>query len=238
MLDTLADTPGPHDDKPLTDNWGYNYVSFYCYYLVTGDKKYRDVIRTPLVNLAKPKYHLYPWEGTNIDGYADSIEGGLYLLSVMPVPEGSAWADREVADSLVNKPIAGTSKFECNAIRTVTLYGLSKTQGVRISKWRDDLRLGAARKGAGAVVLVSAQHPWEGELLFDISRHMLWLHFAHDFPRINYLPEYFTVSPERQYRLTVGSAKPRVVTGDSLRQGLRVQLRAGEELVIAVQPVK
>ncbi len=238
MLHTLADTPGPHDDKPLTDNWGYNYVSFYCYYLVTGDVKYRDVIRTPLVNLAKPKYHLYPWEGTNIDGHADSIEGALYLLSVLPVEEGVKWADREVADALIGKPIPGTSKFECNAIRTVTLYVLSKTQGIHVRKWRDDLRLGAARDGDGVVLFAAAEHPWEGKLIFDIPRHKLWFNFKHDWPRINYLPEYFSVNPEGKYLVKVGPGKPRVEqwTGTSLREGLPVRLAAEEELVITVQP--
>ncbi len=236
LLNTLADAPGPHDDKPLTDNWGYNYVSFYCYYLVTGDAKYRDVIRTPLMNLAKPKYHLYPWEGTNIDGYADSIEGALYLLNVVPVEEGVQWADREVADALIGKPIPGTSKFECNAIRTVTLYALSKTQGIHVPKWRDDLKLGAARDGDGIVIYLSAKDPWKGRLIFDVPRHSLWFNFAHDWPRINYLPEYFTVNPKNNYTVKMDSDTTRVMTGESLRSGLPVALEAGEELTISVKP--
>jgi hypothetical protein len=238
MLNTLADTPGPHDDKSLTDNWGYNYVSFYCYYLVTGDVKYRDVIRRPLANLAKPKYHLYPWEGTNIDGYADSIEGALYLLSVMPVEEGVRWADREVADALIGKPIQGTSKFECNAIRTVTLYALSKTQGIHVKKWREDLRLGAAADGEGIIVFVGAKRPWEGKLIFDMPRHKFWLNFERDWPRINYLPEYFTVNPDGRYTVRVEGSKALVGmrTGKSLREGLPVRLGEGEELVITVRP--
>jgi len=238
MLNTLANTPGPHDDKSLSDNWGYNYVSFYCYYLVTGDTKYRDVIRKPLVNLIKPKYHLYPWEGRSIDGHADSIEGGLYLLSVAPVEEGVRWADREVADALIGKPIQGTSKFECNAIRTVTLYALSKTQGIHVEKWRDDLRLGAARDGDGVVVFMSAKRPWEGKVIFDIPRHKMWFNFKHDWPRINYLPEYFTVEPEREYTIKLASGMTGILAGKMLRQGPVVQLEAGEELVVRIEPVR
>jgi len=238
MLHTLADTPGPHDDKDLTDNWGYNYVSFYCYYLVTGDETYRDVIRTPLRNLAKPKYHLYPWEGDNIDGHADSIEGALYLLSVVPVPEGITWTDREVADALIGKPIPGTNKFQCNTIRTVTLYALSKTQGIHVPKWRDDLRLGAAPNGDGVVVFVSAQRPWQGMLIFDIPRHKLWLNFEHDWPRINYLPEYFTVELEKHYEVRIGPGEKQVVTGKSLRDGLPIELAAEQDLIITVEPAQ
>lgn len=236
MLHTLANTPGPHDDKDLTDNWGYNYVSFYCYYLVTGDETYRDVIRRPLRNLIKPKYHLYPWEGDNIDGHADSIEGGLYLLSVLPVEEGVRWADREVADALIGKPIPGTNKFQCNTIRTVTLYALSKTQGIHVPKWRDDLRLGAAPTGDGVVVFVSTKQDWKGSLIFDIPRHELWLNFERDWPRINYLPEYFTVEPEEEYEVRIGSSEKRLVTGKSLRDGLPIELAAGQELTVTVEP--
>lgn len=236
MLNTLADTPGPHDDKPLSDNWGYNYVSFYCYYLVTGDAKYRDVIRTPLMNLAKPKYHLYPWEGTSIDGHADSIEGALYLLSVLPVEEGIKWADREVADALIAKPIPGTSKFECNAIRTVTLYALSKTQGIHVPQWRNDLKLGAARDGDGVVIYLSSKEPWEGKLIFDVPRHSLWFNFACDWPRINYLPQYFTANPKNNYAVKMDSDASRVMTGESLRQGLSIEVEAGQELTISLKP--
>ena len=236
LLHTLADQPGPHDDRPLTDNWGYDYVSFLCYWMVTGETRYRDAVREPLRNLARPKYHLYPWEGTNIDGHADSIEGALYLLSVMPVPEGDRWADREVADALLAKPIDGTSKFECNAIRTVTLYARSRTAGVHIPAWRRGLRLGAAPDGEGLVLVVSSTQKWDGRLVFDIPRHRLWLHFERDWPRINYLPEYFTVEPDRKYTVTVGSGPAQIMTGRSLRDGLPVHVEARQEVVVAVRP--
>ena len=154
----------------------------------------------------------------------------------MPVDEGVRWTDREVADALIGKPIPGTNKFQCNTIRTVTLYALSKTQGIHVPKWRDDLRLGAAPNGDGVIVFVSAKEPWKGTLIFDIPRHKLWLNFEHDWPRINYLPEYFTVDPAKQYNVRLGTGEPLMLSGKSLRDGLRMELRAGSQLVIRVEP--
>lgn len=235
MLLRIANAPGPHDG-PITDNWGYNYVAHVCYDLVTGESNYREAIRKPLVNIAKPKYHLYKWEGDWIDGPADAIEGALYLLACDPVPEGIRWADREMRDDILPRLATGTNKFFCNAARTTLLYALSKTQNIHTPQWRADLRLGAAREGEGVRVFIAAQQTWEGPLVFDIPRHREWLHFTRDWPRINYLPEYFTVEPAQDYQVRVGDAEPRIMKGAELRKGLPVRLAGGQELMIRVTP--
>ena len=75
-------------------------------------------------------------------------------------------------------------------------------------------------------------------MVFDIPRHKLWFNFEHDWPRINYLPEYFTVHPEKKYRVTLGSGETGVLTGEALRRGLRVELEAGKELFITIEPIR
>ena len=89
----MHDTLGPKGR--LSDGWGYNYVAYLCYDMVAGKPVYRAHVEQVLRNLAKPAYQNYPWEGNSIDGFADSVEGGIYLMNRLPVPEGLAWADRK-----------------------------------------------------------------------------------------------------------------------------------------------
>jgi len=84
----------------LSDGWGYNYVGLLCYDLATGKPAYRPQVEKTLGNLLKPAYRNYRWEGS-IDGYADSIEGAIYLLNRVPVAEGFQWVDREMAHNVV-----------------------------------------------------------------------------------------------------------------------------------------
>ena len=88
----------------LSDGWGYNYAGYLCFDMATGTDTYRPHIAATLKNTMKPQYENYPWEGESIDGYADSIEGALYLLNRVPVSEGFAWVDRETRNNLVDHP--------------------------------------------------------------------------------------------------------------------------------------
>ncbi len=231
-------TPGPHDDYALSNNWGYNYVAFLDYDMATGGSIYREAVRKPLGNLGKPLYHQRKWKRDNIDGPADSIEGGLYVLAYEPVETGIRWTDIEVRDDLLPRLTDGINKFYCNAARTIILYALSKTQNIHTLKWRADLRLGAARDGAGVKVFVAARDPWDGPLIFDIPRHRDWLHLSRDWPRINYLPEYFTVELGKEYKVQVGDAAPQTMKGAELRKGLPIHLATGQGLLISVAPAR
>ena len=96
------------DNGRLSDGWGYNYVGYLCYDMAVGRPVYRDRVQRTLGNLLKPLYDNYNWEGKySIDGFADSIEGGIYLLNRVPVKEGFAWVDREMARSVTrsNEPL-------------------------------------------------------------------------------------------------------------------------------------
>ena len=129
MLDTVLEK-GTNEDGimhdqlgpkgRLSDGWGYNYVAYLCYDMVAGKPVYRAHMEQVLRNLAKPAYRNHPWEGSSIDGFADSVEGGLYIMNRLPVPEGLAWADREVAANIVyagNKDkLWGTMKLQSNGV--------------------------------------------------------------------------------------------------------------------------
>jgi hypothetical protein len=227
----------------LSDGWGYNYVGYLCYDMVAGKPVYRSRIEQTLRSLAKPLYRNYPWEGSSIDGYADSIEGAIYLLNRLPVTEGFAWVDREVAanvarssEPLETASLWGTMKLEANGVRTVILHALMHTRGLRAFPWRQDLQLGAAKSGDALAVVLKAGEDWSGRLVFDVPRHRLYMGFRRDWPRMNTVPEWFTVEPDAQYAVDGLPGGRQEFSGKRLHEGLPVQVQAGEELRLKVEP--
>ena len=208
--------------------------------MVIGQPYFRPKIVKTLTNIMKPDYKDYPWEGS-IDGYADSIEGALYLINRVPVKEGLDWIDREMANNVIysSEPLDtaklwGTMKLQANGVRTVIMHALMHTQGVLARPWRKDLKLGASPYNDGLAIVLQAEKPWEGVLEFDIPRHKIHMGFQHDWPRMNTLPEWFTVKIDEKYLVKIGAAKKVVYTGAQLHTGLAAEIKEGESLQIII----
>lgn len=241
MINTISNEPGPHEGR-LSDGWGYNYVGNLCYDMAVGEEVYRGHITQTLRNLAKPLYKNYRWEGS-IDGFADSIEGAIYLLNRVPVAEGLAWVDIEMANNVARSKepldtakLWGTMKLESNGVRTVLMHALMHTRGLIARPWRRDLKLGAEQRGGGLRIALKADKPWKGKLIFDIPRHRLYMGFEKDWPRMNTLPEWFTVEPKERYNVrnfTEGSSLKR--SGKELREGLEVEVKGDKDLLLLVR---
>ncbi|HCO93278.1 MAG TPA: hypothetical protein DIU00_04885, partial [Phycisphaerales bacterium] len=88
----------------ISDGWGYNYVGYLCYDMAMGTDTYTSHMEATLANMMDPKYKDYPWEGGSIDGYADSVEGAIYMLNRLPVKEGFEWVNRETKNNIVDHP--------------------------------------------------------------------------------------------------------------------------------------
>ena len=242
MLNTISDKPGPHEGQ-LSDGWGYNYIGNLCYDMAVGENVYRGQVRQTLGKLAKPMYKNYQWEGSSIDGFADSIEGAIYLLNRVPVAEALAWVDGEMARNVArsNEPLAtarlwGTMKLESNGVRTVIMHALMHTRGLIARPWRRDLKLGAEQTGSGLRIALKADKPWMGNLIFDIPRHRLYMGFEKDWPRMNTLPEWFTVEPEGLYSVVdirAGTIVQR--RGKQLREGLKVEVKGDRDLLLLIE---
>jgi len=221
----------------LSDGWGYNYVAYLCYDMVAGKPVYKAQMEKTLRNLAKPAYKNRRWEGNSIDGYADSVEGGLYIINRLPVPEGIAWADQEVGANIVyrhapDKPW-GTMKLQSNGVRTCIIHALMHTRGTIARPWQQGLKLGAIDVDGGIEIILKSDKAYDGKLVFDISRHRLYMGFKRDWPRMNTVPEWFTVEPDEKHHYVVGDA---VHTGKALHAGLPVRLDAGKSLRLTVKP--
>jgi len=239
----LHATEGPHDDVILRDGWGYDFVGFLDYDLALGTTRYREAIRRPMTNLLKPRYERFNWDHGSRDNVADSVEGGLYLLHRIPTAEAFIWADREIATLLVDhvKPdrLWDTHKLEANTVRTVLIHTMLHTRNTIARPWQQGLELGAAPCDRGICLVVKCDEPYEGRIEFDVPRHRLYMGFREDWPRMNAVPEWFTVEPDESHQYVVEDVDAQtrqVVTGRSLSEGWAVRVEPGKPLRLIVAP--
>lgn len=226
---------GEHS-KDLCDTWGYDYDGFYTVWLTDKTERYRDAVRRVLGNL-HGKYVGACWGEQSADAYADSIEGALNLLNREPVASAAQWIDSQTRMMwAIQKPdgIIEGWHGDGNFARTSLMYALWKTQGTSIQPWRPDVRFGAVRKGETVTVVLVADEPWKGNLVFDRPRHREFMHLPADYPRINQFPEWFTVENGVRYGITVnGTSKP-MLMGEELTSGIPLELESGRALVVEV----
>lgn len=208
-----------------------------------GSNRYGDAIRRPMTNLLNPRYKQFNWDHGSRDNVADSVEGGLYLLRRFPVPEAFLWADREIATLLVDHSEPGrlwdVHKLEANTVRTVLIHTMLHTRNTIARPWRPDLALGAAPCGGGICVLMKSEEAYEGRLQFDVPRHRITMGFEQDWPRMNAVPEWFTVEPDEARLYTVTDAETGIaerISGRALSEGLPVRIEAGKTLRLVVLP--
>jgi hypothetical protein len=212
--------------------------------MATGENRYRQQVEFALGNLLKPRYEHFNWDHNSRDNLADSVEGGLYLLNRLPVSQGLQWADREIATVLADrsKPLDDTwlwdtHKLEANTVRTVLIHAMLHTRNMIARPWRKDLKLGAAPLDGGIAVVLQSQQAYEGRLQFDVPRHRLHLGLRRDWPRMNTVPEWFTVEPDRTlYRVRdAATGRTQIVSGRRLHEGLLVATAAGESRRLVVK---
>jgi hypothetical protein len=176
----------------------------------------------------------YTWERGDMDGYADSLEGAIYLLHYLDVPEAADWVDQQIGvffgfqkDGGKDDGAVTDENIDGNFVRTALLYGLWRTQGTRVDPWIPSVALGAAQDGGCLQVHLHADQPWSGRLLFDVPRHTQYLGLSVDYPRLNQWPEWWTVDPVRQYTVTQADGSQASASGEQLAAGLPLSLSAG-----------
>lgn len=225
-------------NRGLSDNWGYVYGAVYSYYMCTGETKYRDAVRRVLSNL--PKYRNWAWEPSkrerikglgSFDGYADSIESGIYLYNREPVAEAADWIDSEMKVMLSMLRPDGHIEYwygEGNFNRTALLHAYLKSQGVRPTEWKPGMRVGAVQDG-GALYL-SFEGPGPAAIRFDFARHRRVMNFDRNYVRLNEFPEWFAVDENTLYRLRGPGGADKVLLGSELIGG--IVLEPGEWVVM------
>ncbi|MBI4910861.1 MAG: hypothetical protein HY820_45030 [Acidobacteria bacterium] len=216
-------------NKGLSDNWGYVYAAMYMFYQSTGETMYRDAVRRVLANL--PKYRNHIWEPRaaipttgSFDGYADAIEGAIYLVNREPVPAALDWIDSEMKVMLGMQKPGGHIEYwygEGNFNRTALLWGLMKSLGVRPAHWKPGVGAGAVRDGQR--LLLHVRGASSTRMQFDFARHRRVLNLDKNYARLNEFPEWYTVDENALYRLRRANEKQEMVR-------LGAELIAGIEL--------
>lgn len=235
FLNSIDEVEKP--DRVLNDNWGYVAISYQAYgeSLPVGDPRrarYLEAARSSLI--AASRQRGANWEWNAMDGFADSIEGALYMLAAVPEPEAGDWIDDEIGRLLAYSAPDGfvhRTYLDGNFVRTSLLYGLWKTAGVRPQPWRPGLRLGMERDGEGWRLSLRSDAAWQGVIRFDGPRHREVLHLPSNYPRLNEWPEWFAVESERSYSIEDASTKQRrTLPGRDLRAGIPVAVEAGKAM--------
>ncbi len=228
--------------EPLSDNladtWGYILNAYHTFDLAEGTDTYTPEIEWTMMAVTKMKS--IEWEGQLQDGYADSIESMLYMLPWFNLPEAHQWVDDEIEVMFLKQNPNGFVEgwyLDGNFVRTALLYALYKTQGVSVSPWQETIQLGAVldNQENTLYLYLSTQKNWQGDIMFDFPRHRLFWDLPFEYPRLNSLPEWYTVEPEGSYLvINLHTGEEVITTGQQLIDGLAISLAANEVLQLAI----
>ena len=234
-------------EERVRDNWGYNFNGYYTVYLLDGEEKYRDALLLAFSHLGN--YRNYNWESGSADGFADAIEGGLNLYNREPLTDVAEWLDSEtrvmwsLQDSSYrthalkwqNQGIIEGWHGDGNFARTTIMYCLWKSQGITLHPWREDLLAGAVSDEQSLYITLRAEREWEGRLAFDIQRSVQNMKLPMDWPRINQFPEWFTLTPGKEYRvIQSNTGRSSMYKAEDLNRGLNIKLTPGKLLQMEV----
>jgi hypothetical protein len=101
------------------------------------------------------------------------------------------------------------------------------------------LQLGAAPYRDGICIFLKSDKSYKGRLQFDIPRHRLYMGFKKDWPRMNAVPEWFTVEPDDSHRYKVKNVDSHATefhSGKTLSHGLPVRLEPKKPFRLIVTP--
>ncbi len=231
-IDSETLEPAGELGDQLADTWGYVYTAIYSFYQATGDERFRDAVRHVLSNL--PKYRDVDWgDRGSVNGYTDTIESALYLLSREPDSAAFDWVDTEIqAMNRAQQPNGLVEHWygDGNFNRTLQMYILWKSKGVRPEVWERGVGVGAVRRGESLYLAIQANSGWEGRIRFDFEPHRNHLNFQKNYARLNEFPEWYSIRPDRLYTVhRADRSSSTIYLGSELIEG--IQLSAGRWIV-------
>lgn len=233
-----------------TDTWGYVLFTLENYDRATGENRYREAILKPMRWLAKnrPQYpilknSLWP-RSVSSDDWSDSHESMLVLWNRYRDVEGAFdWLDwsthqhchRRTPDAKYGPYNGG--HFDGSTGRCLCLHMMLCSQGVRAIRFTEGVGVGAVQDNGELLLSVSAAIPWSGKLRFDSPRC--------EFPtatinwaRLNEMPQWFVVRPDKKYHVCVDGSDAVVVDGGWLIEGFPLEVDEDQTCRICVRAVE
>jgi hypothetical protein len=239
---------GRGSGSPPPDTWGYVLFAFENYDRATGENRYRDAIRKPVKWLvdhraehACHRDHLWP-ACSSLDDWSDSYESMIVLWNrdrqLRGVFDWLDWATHQGGHRR-HRPDApygpgNGGHFDGSTGRTLCLHMLLCSRGVRAVPCPNGLRLGGTQRDDRLYLSVSSEGNYCGRLVFDRPRN------EHptatiDWARINDMPAWFVVRPEREYSVRFDGGEPTMIAGKKLINGIEISISGGQALRIEVR---
>jgi hypothetical protein len=108
------------------------------------------------------------------------------------------------------------------------------SQGVRHDPFQLDVSVGAVQRDGELLLSVQSDTPYRGTLRFDGPRTEFG-GVEIDWARINEMPQWYVVRPEKAYVVTVGAGADQILRGRELIDGFPVDVVPGKPLRICVR---
>jgi hypothetical protein len=90
----------------------------------------------------------------------------------------------------------------------------------------------------GIAIVLKSTKGYKGKLEFDIPRYQAYMGFKHDWPRMNTMPEWFTVEPDRSYSVkNMATGKIGKYTGQQLHEGIPIDLVLNQEVRLTLSVI-
>ena len=233
FYDAVNPVTGEIIEPRIADTWGYTLNGFYGVYLIDNKIGYKEAVLKLFSNLHK--YKNYNWEG-NADGYADAIESALNLYNRITDYAVSDWIDSEIQVMWAMQREDGIIEGwhgDGNFARTTIMHNLWKSKGIYVQPWRDDIILGAESKGDTLFVVIEAEKPWVGKIIFDKQRSVQNMNLPMDWPRINQFPEWFVAVPDQSYLIhDIDQNNAIKYRGADLIAGIEFELEGAKRFIL------
>jgi len=246
------------------DTWGYVLFSYENFDRATGTDRYRKAVEKPIRWLLDnrknfeecKKARLWP-HAAHRDTWSDSHESMIILANRLGLPSvgdrGSPteWAHEQVFEWLDWMTLQSEHRKHLDEQygpylnahddgstgRCLVTHMMACSQGVRHVPFQEGLRIGAMPFSDGLVLSLESEKPYRGKLRFDWPR-CVYPTGTLDWARLNEMPQWFVVEPDRKYIVTLNGEQESVVLGKELIDGLSIAVEPGAVRTVRVRPVE
>jgi len=234
------------------DTWGYVLFSYENFDRATGTDRYRKAIEKPIRWLLdnrknfeeNKRARLWP-HAAHRDTWSDSHESMIILTNRLGIFDKQVfeWLDWMTLQSEHRKHLDKQYGPYLNAHddgstgRCLCTHMMACSQGVRHEPFQEGLRIGGMPFGEGLVLSLESAKPYQGKLRFERPR-CVYPTGTLDWARLNEMPAWFVVEPEKKYIVTLNGSQEMVMLGRELIDGVPISVEPGIIRTVWVQQVE